>query len=357
MYTVLIVDDEVIERNYLKKVFQEIPEQFLVVGEARNGQEAIAIALEKKPSIIIMDINMPVYNGLIAAQSIKSNLINSIIILNSAYAEFEFARQAIDYNLDAYLLKPASEKEILDTVKSCLKRKRLDDSFGGNSLTLSQTISNDYPFIIIDQLLNAISSHDLKLIKINSNNYLNFLKSQKNNLESHRLYIINTIFSIERELQRTSTKIHLELLDFNRYLEYISTSEYWYEILNHVVEFFERLSMLYSDNLIGTQNCADMIALYIDKNYQNHISLDVLSDIYHYSPSYLSRVFHQYKGLTMNNYIKQTRVNHALYLLKNSEIAINEISVSCGFINITHFNRVFKEITNKTPSQIRNEEI
>ena len=62
---------------------------------------------------------MPLMNGLEAAKKIKEKLPNTIIILNTAYADFEFAKKALDYHLDAYILKPATKQQIFDILDNC----------------------------------------------------------------------------------------------------------------------------------------------------------------------------------------------------------------------------------------------
>ena len=57
------------------------------------------------------------------AGEIKQLYPETIILLNTAYAEFEFARRAVEYQLDAYLLKPAAEELILRTIEECLRKK------------------------------------------------------------------------------------------------------------------------------------------------------------------------------------------------------------------------------------------
>ena len=124
LYTIMVVDDEIIEREYIKGIVLKYPNRYCLVGEANNGKQAINIALDKRPDVIIMDISMPLLDGLESSRLIKLEYKNSVIILNSAYSEFEFAQKAISYGLDAYLLKPASENEIIDTIESSLRKAK-----------------------------------------------------------------------------------------------------------------------------------------------------------------------------------------------------------------------------------------
>lgn len=75
-----------------------------MVGEACNGREVLELTAKNSPDIIIMDINMPGLDGLTSAQRIKQRFPDTIILLNTAYAEFEFVRKAVEYGLNAYLL-------------------------------------------------------------------------------------------------------------------------------------------------------------------------------------------------------------------------------------------------------------
>lgn len=129
MLKVLIADDESIERRYLLSLFTRHPDLFQVVGEAKNGKEVLQKAAEQIPDVIIMDINMPFMDGLSSAHQIKEQFPDTIILLNTAYAEFEFAKKAIDYGLDAYLLKPAKESQILEAIQNCYQKQQKRKNF------------------------------------------------------------------------------------------------------------------------------------------------------------------------------------------------------------------------------------
>ena len=120
MFKVIIADDEVIEIEYLHKMFQKHSEEYQITGITSNGEEVLRLAEEKKQK----KKKKPGKSGLEAAEEVKKRFPDTCVILNTAFAEFEFARKAIEYQLDAYLLKPASEEIIIDTIKNCLKKKK-----------------------------------------------------------------------------------------------------------------------------------------------------------------------------------------------------------------------------------------
>jgi len=83
------------------------------------------------------------------------------------------------------------------------------------------------------------------------------------------------------------------------------------------------------------------------------LSLEQLANLVHFSPSYLSRLFHAETGLTVRNYIYQKRIEHASYFLKHTGRTLSNIAGDCGFKNLSHFHRVYKEFTGSTPIQTR----
>lgn len=350
MYSVLIVDDEAIEREYLKRIFLNHPNKYNLVGEACNGIEAMSISAAKQPDIILMDINMPVCNGLIAAKTIKKILDNAIIILNTAYSEFEYAKQAIDYNLDSYLLKPASEEDILNTIHNCISQKSIM-----NEIPLKTTflLNTDYPFLIIDKLNNSILNQDIAVLHSNIVYYLDFIKSKVEDLDEYKLNIINTIFSVLLSLKKVIPQNLFMLFDSEQYTYKIITSKQLNTVVNIIEDLFKKILCVLDTNEPYKINISDLIKKYIEESYKDEINLEILSYKFHYSPSYLSRIFHQEQGITINNYINNVRITNSLSLIKYTDLSIKEIALSCGFINISHYNRVFKKITGKTPMGLR----
>ncbi len=96
---------------------------------------------------------------------------------------------------------------------------------------------------------------------------------------------------------------------------------------------------------------------YININYKEQLSLTELSKQFYFSPFYLSRLFKKVTGFSLVEYINSIRVKEAQELLKRSNKKISEIAFEVGYDNITHFERVFKQITNLSPRAYRNKMI
>lgn len=107
---VLIADDAGFVREILMNACDELG--YLVVGEARDGEEAVARALALKPDIIIMDLVMPKFNGLEATQRILEQLPETMVIACSSLDDETTLNQASEYGCRAFLRKPFNKSSI-----------------------------------------------------------------------------------------------------------------------------------------------------------------------------------------------------------------------------------------------------
>lgn len=113
MLKVIIVDDELYFRESLKKMVPWETIGYSVCGEANNGRDALQLIKDKRPDVILLDINMPMIDGLTLAKILREEMIHCTIIIITGYAEFEYVKKAIDLNVFAYLTKPIDEKELV----------------------------------------------------------------------------------------------------------------------------------------------------------------------------------------------------------------------------------------------------
>ncbi len=114
---ILIADDIDDTRALLKQVVELDNEEFEVVGEARDGVEAVDIALKLKPDIILMDINMPNRNGLESTEIITSELPNCDVIIMSVQSDTEYLKTAMEAGAKGYILKPINHEEVTELIK------------------------------------------------------------------------------------------------------------------------------------------------------------------------------------------------------------------------------------------------
>jgi len=122
MYKVLIVEDEDIMRKGLMFMAKWQEVDCIVVGEAVNGQDGLEKIRKYQPDIVIVDINMPVMNGLeMLEKSIREYGYDAIIV--SGYGEFEYARRGISLGITEYLLKPIDYPKLYEAIKKIQSKR------------------------------------------------------------------------------------------------------------------------------------------------------------------------------------------------------------------------------------------
>ncbi|MFY9645531.1 MAG: response regulator transcription factor [Terriglobales bacterium] len=109
--SVLLVDDHSLVRRGFRRILEDEPD-IAVVGEAGNGEEAVILAAELKPKVIVMDCAMPGMNGLEATRKIIAANPQALILMLSMHPEETLVRQALDAGARGYVLKNAVDLEL-----------------------------------------------------------------------------------------------------------------------------------------------------------------------------------------------------------------------------------------------------
>jgi response regulator NasT len=117
--TVVIAEDEAIVRLDLREILEE--SGFEVVGETGRGDEAVALAKEHRPDLVILDIKMPGLDGLSAAKEINADRRSAVLIL-TAFSQRNLIEEARDAGALAYLVKPFQQEELLPAIEVALGR-------------------------------------------------------------------------------------------------------------------------------------------------------------------------------------------------------------------------------------------
>ncbi|MCG7385725.1 response regulator transcription factor [Paenibacillus sp. ACRRY] len=113
MYKVFLVDDEPSIREGLTTIIDWAEYGFEVIATAASGREAITRFDELKPDLTIIDIRMPGMTGLDVIEEVRKQHPGSHFLILSGYADFDYAKKAISFGVDGYLLKPVDEEEII----------------------------------------------------------------------------------------------------------------------------------------------------------------------------------------------------------------------------------------------------
>lgn len=117
---IVIVEDEPITRMDISEMLKA--EGYKVVGEASDGLDAIQLCRELKPDAVIMDIKMPILNGLKSSKILIEENISDCIILLTAYSTKELIDQAKEIGVTGYVIKPVNEKSLIPAIEIGLSK-------------------------------------------------------------------------------------------------------------------------------------------------------------------------------------------------------------------------------------------
>lgn len=143
---ILVVEDELLERKAMIRLVQDGFPQISQILSAENGAQAVETALRERPDLILMDINLPLLDGISAAGKIRAQLPKTAIIMVSAYSDYEHLRGAMRSQALDYLVKPYSVESFYETVKRGLQEAEEEPLYGkaGTIRKVQQYLENHY---------------------------------------------------------------------------------------------------------------------------------------------------------------------------------------------------------------------
>jgi DNA-binding NarL/FixJ family response regulator len=124
--TVLLVDDHVLVRRGFRRILED-DHSIAVVGEASDGEEAVKLAQELRPRVIVMDCAMPKMNGLEATRHILKAAPDAAILMLSMHSEDTLVRQALEAGAKGYVLKNAMDLDLAGAVRNAAAGKTVLD--------------------------------------------------------------------------------------------------------------------------------------------------------------------------------------------------------------------------------------
>ena len=134
---ILLADDHTIMRNGLRLLLER-QSDFVVVAEAENGREAVELTARENPDIVIMDIGMPVLNGIEAAKRISDVQPKTAVVILSMHSDESYILRALKSGARGYLLKDSAEADLIGAVRAVAAGKAFF------SPAVSRVLADDY---------------------------------------------------------------------------------------------------------------------------------------------------------------------------------------------------------------------
>lgn len=194
---VLIADDHGVVRKGLRLLLEQYPE-IEVVGEAANGREAVRLATELSPNIVLMDVAMPLLNGIDAAEQIRKAGSQMGIIMLTMHADESYVLRALSAGVKGYLLKESAEDDLLRAVKAVAE----DRPFFSPAIT--QTLLEDYMRVLKQEGL----SDSFELLTAREREVLQLLAEGKSNKEVAAILDVS-LYTVESHRTNLMQKLNL----------------------------------------------------------------------------------------------------------------------------------------------------
>jgi two-component system response regulator YesN len=401
LYRLLIIDDEYLVRKGLVETIDWKDINVEVVGEAKNGREGLEMAQTLQPDIILLDMKMPIMDGLHFVQQYERDTAQVNIIVLSGHKDFDYARQTFEGGVFSYLLKPIQNKKLVEKVEEAiadLQAKRATKRFLHN-------IQEDLPAIYIkfmrDVFAGKIYNHDD--IKERSETYgIRFPETGillygtiANDTDGRAT--TTAIHEFEQLVGETSCPVYTYRIgedEFVAFFEACRSVEDIYDIGVQTIHQYETkhdetisigISLPYrsiteikykykealdaaNDDLYILMNHVSSYELkteikpqirkaleYISKHYQESITVKKVAEAIYVSDSYLMHSFKDTIHMTFNEYVTEYRINKAKELLRQGHYRIYEVASMVGYSDVKYFSQVFRRKTNMTPSEYSND--
>ncbi|ASU78350.1 response regulator [Actinopolyspora erythraea] len=155
-HRVLVAEDEALIRLDLVEMLRE--EGYEVVGEAGDGEEAVRLAEELRPDLVILDVKMPKMDGIEAASSIAGERIAPVVIL-TAFSQRDLVERAKDAGAMAYLVKPFAKRDLVPAIELAVSRFTEVQALEAEAANLSERLESRKTIERAKGLL--MSNHDM----------------------------------------------------------------------------------------------------------------------------------------------------------------------------------------------------
>ncbi len=397
MITMLLVEDESFERKSLATCIDWELIGVALVGEAVNGSQGLSKTLELKPDIVLTDVKMPVMNGIEMSRRIRQAAPEVKILFLSSYDDFEYAKQAIDLNISAYLMKPVNEVELLRVVKKVvdeISTKRLEQqlllkkqdnlsvsvglarqalvsrALGGMHVEEAdaRSLGLEWLFLPEQNFVITLCVHEPEaLVPIDAK--LDQLSQRVQRIMPRSAcvcmnpgYLIVLCAPPEGDGDKVSEAVQAALRAF--FGEQGAPSVRIESAGGHdLARLHARLLRqgLHDAPVLprtdkkkqNKEQIVRTIEQIITEQYQSPLTLESIARGLHFTPNYVGSIFKSVTRLSVNRYLLQVRLEKAKALLTGGQLPLLDVAERCGFGSNTYFHSSFKREVGMTPSEYR----
>jgi DNA-binding NarL/FixJ family response regulator len=163
---VLLVDDQVLFREGLE-ILLSVHKDIQIVGNASNGQEAVEVAAQVRPDVVLMDVRMPVLDGVRATSLLKDVLPQSKVIVLTTFDDDEYIFDALRSGAVGYLLKDVDSAQLVEAIRAVARGESiLEPSVAAKVIAEFSRVSSMVPSIQMEQLVEPLSERELEILAL-----------------------------------------------------------------------------------------------------------------------------------------------------------------------------------------------
>lgn len=389
MVRVLIVDDEVIVRLAIRELFDRLPQEFAIVGEASNGKSALACyEAAGGADLILTDITMPIMDGIVLTREFMRQVPAPLVVAISSYDDYPLVREAFKAGASDYILKDSLNADSLSELLDKLLDKETEQKTMQTDQSTRQKTGKEQEkqeFLAalcrgqapLDRLADRFRQLDIHLHTDHITICCVTLEPQ---IEEGQVAAVSALRQILQgksgEVVIWSKHQFLVLLSFVHVkgqklseTEYLTLLEAQITQLHYHFRTFLNLQIQVGVSSVGSAKqlpalLAEAVSPihtqirkaqeFICQNYAEDLPLKLVSDYVSLSENYFSSQFFKYSGKNFSDYVLEIRMEKAKQLLKTTDLKIYEICEKIGYKNVEHFSRMFKRSVGKSPLQYRN---
>ena len=330
----LLVDDEPHVLDWLKQLFDE-PGEFEVYTAA-SGRQALELIAKTPIDIMVSDIRMPGISGFELAEQVFANWPQCHIIFLSGYAMFDYVYRANQHNV-RYLLKTEDDDVILAAVRrerDAILAARIDGEEKQTSCAL----------LLADAIKRADAGAASNVLLDMQERFADAPMDDSAACDAYREVLHVALPALaEQSLSRLISQVS--------HPEKCETWRQAFIMLRNAM--LKALPVKNNESGESAQLFLEQVRAYIQNHLSEELSLNRIADHFFYNPSYFSRIYSQFSGENLMDYVKRARINHACDCLRKTKKSIQEITSECGFESPQYFARVFRAQTGYAPNEYR----
>ena len=386
-WTVLIADDEPKIRRGLAQLLAACQDEFVVVGEAEDGEKALELVGAQHPDLLLVDIRMPFVDGLEFIGRLAKVPGERRVIVVSGHDEFDYARQALSLDAFEYLLKPVEEEILIETLRrAAADLSRVRDQAA--VVARAQALAAKNRAALLETLLRDALNGSLSAEEWDET--AAFLGVGFRSVPQLVLVAPGTGtqpwmgLALRRVAEEAVTDLGSVLLASDdagnvAVLAEDGDEETWTSALNQielraretlgqvvsvhrvpVPGFPAALASVWDDLVSDCREASPHGALatlalnVLEKRYREPgLSLDDVADELQVSPGHLSRVLKLSTGTPFVDALARVRVRKAAILLGDPAVRVYEVAERVGYASQHYFSRAFRRVLGVAPSDYR----